>query len=189
MTTLRNALFAAAVLVSGAALQPAHAMPAASLTSWDPETASADFVFGDGLAPGRPSRLDRIDLGAAQAAAQSYFSFDAFITLGALALAGAAMAGFAAVAARRVAEENRAMWSSSPRANAARPDPGVYRKALPNLTNLTAEGTRRAPATLIGGSLLACWRDLATALCDRSSRSQNREGPSKRRVSFATVKK
>ena len=108
MTTLRNALFAAAVLVSGAALQPAHAMPAASLTSWDPETASADFVFGDGLAPGRPSRLDRIDLGAAQAAAQSYFSFDAFITLGALALAGAAMAGFAAVAARRVAEENRA---------------------------------------------------------------------------------
>ena len=108
MTTLRNALFAAAVLVSGAALQPAHAMPVASLTTWDPEVASADFVFGDGLAPGRPSRLDHFDVRAAQAAAESYFSFDAFITLGALALAGAAMAGFVAVAARRVAEETRA---------------------------------------------------------------------------------
>ena len=108
MTTLRNAFFAAAVFVSGAALQQAHAMPAASLPVWDGEAVNADFVFGDGLAPGRPSRLDRIDVGAAQAAAQSYFSFDAFITLGALALAGAAMAGFASVAARRVSEETRA---------------------------------------------------------------------------------
>ena len=107
MTNLRNAAFTAALFVSGAALQPAHAMPVASLPIWDADAVKADFMFGDGLAPGRPSRLDRIDVQAAQAAVESYFSFDAFITLGALALAGAAMAGFAAVAARRVAEETR----------------------------------------------------------------------------------
>ena len=137
MTTLRNALFAAAVLVSGAALQPAHAMPVASLTAWDPDVASADFMFGDGLAPGRPSRLDRIDVQAAQAAAESYFSFDAFITLGALALAGAAMAGFAAVAARRVAEEARA--------NAGEPGwrESVFRAVQADLIEF-AESQRRA---------------------------------------------
>ena len=137
MTTLRNALFAAAVFVSGAALQQAHAMPIASLPAWDSDVASADFMIGDGLAPGRPSRLDRLDVQAAQAAAESYFSFDAFITLGALALAGAAMAGFASVAARRVAEETRA--------NSAEPAwrDSVFRAVQADLIEF-AESQRRA---------------------------------------------
>jgi hypothetical protein len=106
MTTLRNAAFAAALLVSGAALHTAEAMPVANLAA-NGDVAQAAFMLDDSLSPGRPARLERIDADAAQAAA-SYFDFDAVITLGALALAGAAMAAFASIAARRNAEDTAA---------------------------------------------------------------------------------
>jgi hypothetical protein len=113
MITLRAAAVAA-LLLSGAAMQPAHATPVADLTG--PGAARTEFDFGDQVFPDRPGRLDRVDANAAQAAAERYFDFDALITLGALALAGGAMAGFAAVAARRGREDtvaNEPAWRES----------------------------------------------------------------------------
>jgi hypothetical protein len=101
MTSLRTAAFAAALLVSGAAFQSATAMPVANVAAGSAGLASTAFALDDALSPGRPAR---IDAEAAQAAAE-YFDFDALITFGALALAGGAMAGFAALAARRSARE------------------------------------------------------------------------------------
>jgi hypothetical protein len=105
MFKLRSAAFAAALLVSGAALQSAAAMPVANLAGGNAEVANAAFMLDYALSPDRPTRIERVDAEAAQAAVADYFDFDAIITLGALALAGAAMAAFTAMAVRRGAEE------------------------------------------------------------------------------------
>ena len=104
MTTLRNALFAAAVLYPGAALQPA-ARDARATAGLDADVVSDRLRVR--RASGGAARLDRLDAGPRRRRRRAISSFDAFITLGALALAGAATAGFAAVAARRTAEEAR----------------------------------------------------------------------------------
>jgi len=102
MTSLRTAAFAA-VLLAGAALQPAHAMTVAPLAgTLGADVAKTEFSFADALAPGRPYRVDAL---ATDAAAASYFNFDALITLGALVLAGGVLGGVAVGAARRRAEE------------------------------------------------------------------------------------
>jgi hypothetical protein len=99
MTSLRNAAFAA-LLLTGAAVAPAHAFTVASPASLSgPAIAKADFSFADALAPAR------LDGSTAQKAAEDYFSFDALITFGALALAGGLVGGFFITAARRRAEE------------------------------------------------------------------------------------
>jgi len=100
MITLRSAALAATVIASGAALHSAAAMPVANLAS-DAGVAKAAFVLDYALSPDRPTRIERIDTETVQTAVADYFDFDAVITLGALALAGGALAGFAAIAGRR----------------------------------------------------------------------------------------
>jgi hypothetical protein len=93
----------AAVSLSTAASQPAAATPAAHLFPFGAQgpAEKAAFVYGMPLVPGGPSRLDRIDAESARVAVESYFDFDALITLGALALGGGAMAAIGVAAARR----------------------------------------------------------------------------------------
>jgi hypothetical protein len=115
MINLRQAAFAFAFAVSAAAFGSAEAMPVAPFVG-AAEIARAAFVFDEALSPGQPVRLDRVDAEAAQAAAQTYFDFDAMITLGAFALAGGSLAAFAALAARRreeKTEEGEPAWRES----------------------------------------------------------------------------
>ena len=92
MTALRNAAFAVAMVLSGAA----SAMPVANLSSFAPQAVEERFVSG------QPVQF------AAEQASVNYFDYDAVITLGVLALAGAAFAGFGAFAARRARETQAA---------------------------------------------------------------------------------
>ena len=100
--------FATAALLAGlsltaGAVQSSSAMPVAPVAPLVAQAPAekAAFVFSESLIPGRPSRLDRLDSGAAREAVESYFDYDALITLGAVALAGGAMASIALAAARR----------------------------------------------------------------------------------------
>jgi hypothetical protein len=100
MNTIRSLALAAAVTLSAALPAPAMTVADVSLAP-APFAAPVDFSFSEQLIPGSVARLDRVDAETARAAAQSYFDYDAIITLGALALAGGALAAFAAHAARR----------------------------------------------------------------------------------------
>ena len=100
MNAIRSLTLAAA-LTLGAAL-PAPAMTVSGLAASKATVAApAAFLFSEPMLPDAASRLDRIDAEAARTAAESYFNYDALITLGALALAGGALSAFAAFAARR----------------------------------------------------------------------------------------
>lgn len=104
MNAIRTFAFAAAVSLSAAA--PASAMKVANLGSATaPVAAPAAFLFAEPLLPGGPTRLDRVDAETARSAVESYFDYDALITLGALALAGAGLTAFGASAGRRKAPE------------------------------------------------------------------------------------
>jgi len=94
MSVIRAAVLSAAV--SFAAVAAAPAMTVADLGQAGGGAARAGFAFGDEIAPGRLNRS------GAEAAA-NYFDYDTLITLGALALAGGALAGFGVGAARRKA--------------------------------------------------------------------------------------
>ncbi len=100
MNTFATAALFAAVSLSAA--HPAAATPAAPLTALVAQAPveKAAFVFGEPLVPGRPSRLDRVDADAAEAAVESYFDFDALITFGALALGIGAVASMAFAGSR-----------------------------------------------------------------------------------------
>ena len=96
MNAIRTAAFAAAA-VAFAAVSPAGAMTVADLAHAQIAAATpVDFSFGDQLGLARGARLERADATTAQAAAEDYFSYDALITLGSLALAGGALAAFGA---------------------------------------------------------------------------------------------
>jgi hypothetical protein len=102
MNPLATAALVAAVSLSSAVFQPATALPTAPVSALvTPAPREAAFLLGGPLLPGRPSRLDRIDVASARAAAENYFDFDALITLGALALSAGAIGAIAVAAARR----------------------------------------------------------------------------------------
>src|SRR5436309_521337 len=121
MNAIRTATFAAALSLASAFAPLAQAMPAANVAELATQSATESaFLVGQSLFPGRPARLDRYDVETASAAAESYFDFDAVITLGALILGGAAVAGIGLVAARRkpqanvaVAQERDPSWHES----------------------------------------------------------------------------
>ena len=94
--------------VSLAVVGAAPAMTVADLGQAGGLATSVGFSFSDEIAPGRPGRLDRFDAEAARA----YFDYDALITLGALALAGGAVAAFGA--ARRKADDKAGEDSAEP---------------------------------------------------------------------------
>lgn len=97
MTYFRTAAVAAA-LTLGAAL-PAPAMTVADLASGKIYAASVGGL-GDELLAGAPTGFGARE---SQAAAATYFDYDALITLGALALAGGGLAAMAAAARRKAA--------------------------------------------------------------------------------------
>lgn len=96
MNAVRAATLLAALALTAAAAATAQAFPVANLTALKSTPLPTAFLLSEALVPGRLSRLDRIDGDAAQAAAQTYFDFDALVTFGALALAGGALAAFGA---------------------------------------------------------------------------------------------
>jgi hypothetical protein len=98
MSVIRAAVLSGAVLL--ATVLGAPAMTVADLGQASGLARPASFVFSDQIAPGRAAPLDGE---VARAAAQSYFDYDTLITLGALALAGGALAALGASAARREA--------------------------------------------------------------------------------------
>jgi hypothetical protein len=107
MNPFATVALVAAVSLSSVALQSAAALPAAPVSAIaapaPAEAGDAAFLLGGPLVPGRPSRLDRVDVASASAAVESYFDFDALISLGALVLCGGGMAAIAVAAARRKA--------------------------------------------------------------------------------------
>ncbi len=134
MNAIRTAAFAAAA-VAFAAVSPAGAMTVADLAHAQIAAATpVDFSFGDQLGLARGARLERADATTAQAAAENYFSYDALITLGSLALAGGALAAFGASAARRRAavEDEEPAWRET-----------VFRAVQADLTQFS-ENFRRA---------------------------------------------
>jgi hypothetical protein len=105
MNAIRSLAFAAAVTLSAAV--PASAMTVADFAvAKAPLAAPAAFLFSEPLVPGEPTRLDRVDVETARSAVESYFDYDALITLGALALAGAGLTAFGAYAGRRKIQED-----------------------------------------------------------------------------------
>ncbi len=78
---------------------------AAAVTLSTALPAPAAFLFSEPLLQSGAAPLSRIDAETARAAAEAYFSYDAVITLGALALAGGALAAFGGYATRRRAQE------------------------------------------------------------------------------------
>lgn len=131
MSVIRAAVLSAAVAF--AAASAASAMTVADLAPSQGLLAPAALAFGDEIAPGRTGRLDRLDARAARAA-EDYFDYDAFITLGALALAGGGLAAFGAGAARRrPAEAAEPAWRES-----------VMRAVQADLTQFTATFRRAA---------------------------------------------
>jgi hypothetical protein len=109
MSVIRAAVLSAAV--SLAAVCAAPAMTVADLGHGHGVAAPAEFSFGDEIAPGRAARVDSFDA----AAARNYFDYDALVTLGALALAGGALAAFSVGAARRrkAADDVEPAWRQS----------------------------------------------------------------------------
>jgi hypothetical protein len=105
MNAIRTAAAATALSLATVFALPAQAMPASNLTHLGAPTAAekSAFLVGESLFPGRPSRLDRIDAQASSAAMESYFDFDAVITLGALVLGGVVIGGMGIAAAGRKA--------------------------------------------------------------------------------------
>lgn len=100
MNAIRATALLAALALAPVATAPAHAFTVAGLTQLKSAARPAAFVFSEALVSGRPSRGERVDAEAARAAAQSYFDFDALVTLGALALAGGALAAAGAARSR-----------------------------------------------------------------------------------------
>ncbi|MDE3174742.1 MAG: hypothetical protein KGM15_01360 [Pseudomonadota bacterium] len=96
MNAFRAAVLLASLALAPVAAAPAHALTAASLTELKP---AADFSLGAAMIAGRPSRFDRFDAETARAA-RDYFDFNALVTIGALALAGGALAALRAGRAR-----------------------------------------------------------------------------------------
>ncbi len=107
MSVIRAALVCAVFAAASVAPGAVSAMTVADLGHVGGLAAPAAFALGEEVGPGRPIRLDRWDAEAAQAAAKDYFNFDTVITLGALALAGAALAALGARVARRDAAAAR----------------------------------------------------------------------------------
>ena len=107
MSVIRAVVVSAAFAAASVAPGAASAMTVADLAQVSGLAAPAGFAFGDEVGPGRPVRLDRLDAEAARAAAQDYFNYDTVITLGALALAGGALAALGARATRREAAATR----------------------------------------------------------------------------------
>jgi hypothetical protein len=105
MKTFKTAFIAAVFAMSAAAATGAKAMTVADINPAGARVASTvsriDFVFGDEMLPGRVERLDRVDTEAANAAVRAYFDFDAVVSLGTLALAGAAFVAVGVSAGRR----------------------------------------------------------------------------------------
>ena len=119
MNAIRAATLLAALALTPVAAATAQAFTIADLTELKSAPAPAAFLLSEALVPGRPSRLDRIDGDSARAAAQTYFDFDALVTLGALALAGGALAAFGARRSRAkptqaaIAPHDDADWRES----------------------------------------------------------------------------
>jgi hypothetical protein len=105
MNAIRTTAFFATLFVGFAVSQPGDAMPSAKLYNANAHigatTSKVDFVPGREVPFGVSYRLDRMNAQTAEAAAQSYYDFDAIITLGTIALAGGGMAALGFSAARR----------------------------------------------------------------------------------------
>jgi hypothetical protein len=129
MSVFRAAVLSGAVLF--ATTLGAPAMTVADLGKASGLAAPASFMFSDQIAPGRPGGLDAQAMGAA---AQNYFDYDTLITLGALALAGGAMAALGASAARReAAATSESAWRQT-----------VMRAVQADLAEFTANFRRAA---------------------------------------------
>ena len=136
MTSFRNAAFAA-LLLTGAAMQPAHAMTVAALAGLPAAgVAKAVFSFAE--------RCSRPPVGVSTASTslrpkrrrRDYFDFDALITLGASRWPAGRWVGLAVGAARRRAEEDakrEPQWRAS-----------VFRAVQAELAEFTAEYRRAA---------------------------------------------
>ena len=112
MNTIGTAALSATFLLGIALTQPAIAMPVGNLHEATGQNAASiskvDFLSGQEIPFGASYRLDRLNPQTAQAAAESYFDFDAIITLGTIALAGGGLAAAGFSAARRGSSKNEA---------------------------------------------------------------------------------
>jgi hypothetical protein len=125
MSVIRAVLVSAAFAAACAAPGVASAMAVPDLAHVAVLGSGTGFAFG-------AERLGHVDAEAAQAA-QDYFNYDSVITLGALALAGGALAALGARAARREAGEREPAWRE-----------GVMRAVQADLAQFTATFRRAA---------------------------------------------
>jgi len=112
MNAIRMTTFFATLAAGFVLSQPGIAMPVSKLYDANAHigaaTSKVDFVSGREVPFGVSYRLDRMNAQTAEAAAQSYYDFDAIITLGTIALAGGGMAALGFSAARRGSERKDA---------------------------------------------------------------------------------
>jgi hypothetical protein len=105
MRHIGKAMISAAFLAGLALSTQAMAMPVAKIYDIYPDnSANAErtgFVPEQQVILGGAVRLDRLNGQTAAAAAETYYDFDAIITIGSLALAGGALAGLVFSAKRR----------------------------------------------------------------------------------------
>ena len=104
MKTFATAVLFTALSLSNLGSTASNAMTVADLNFANATAFAAapriDLALGDQILPGHAGRWDRRD-GETTRASQAYYDFDVIISLGALALAGAAFAAIAFAAARR----------------------------------------------------------------------------------------